>query len=104
MNEPTPTSPLERFTRYTTGREPVLTVNVVAALILAVVVKVSEPHFAWDELSLTIAGLVTLAAATWLARQGVWSPVSHDEAVEEALETEPPSSTPTAVRPLPPPA
>lgn len=80
---------LERFTRYTTGKEPVLTVNTVAAILLGVVVVGSERYLGivWDEFMLTVAGLVTISAATWLARRGVFSPVTHDEAVDEALHT-----------------
>lgn len=85
-------NPLQRFARYTTGTEPVITVNVIAALILGVVVKVTEQWYAWDEFSLTLAGIVTLAVATWFARNGVFSPATHEADVQEALRTPPPEA------------
>lgn len=86
-------NPLARFARYTSGKEPVVTVNVIAALILAVIVKASQEWLGveWDELMLTIAGITALSAATYLARRGVFSPFTHDVEVKAALDEEPPA-------------
>lgn len=68
------------------AREPLITVNVLAAILLGIVVRVAEQYFgfAWDEFSLTAAGAIAVAVATWLARKGVWSPASHEQEVEAA--------------------
>jgi hypothetical protein len=67
---------MDRFLAYTKGREPVITVNVVAAILLGIIVRAAEQYFGfqWDEFSLTTAGAIAVAAATWLARKGVWAP------------------------------
>lgn len=67
---------MERFLAYTKGREPLLTVNVVAAILLGIIVRAAEQYlgFQWDEFSLTAAGAIAVAVATWLARRGVWAP------------------------------
>jgi hypothetical protein len=79
---------LDRFMKYTSGKEPVITVNVIAALMLAAFVKVTESYgFVWDELSFTIAGVIALSIATWVARSGVFSPLTHDAEVTKALYT-----------------
>ena len=78
-------NPLERFTKYTTGKEPVITVNVIAALALGVIVRATEEWgFAWDEFSLTVAGVIVLTIATALARHGVFSPFTHEQEVDAA--------------------
>lgn len=75
---------MDRFLAYTKGREPLITVNVLAAILLGIVVRVAEQYlgFAWDEFSLTAAGAIAVAIATWLARRGVWSPASVERTVE----------------------
>lgn len=84
---------MDRFLKYTTGQEPVITINLAAAVILGVVVSVTENWdlFTWDEMSLSLAGFITLVIATWLARRGVFSPVTHASEVETALYTPPPA-------------
>jgi high-affinity Fe2+/Pb2+ permease len=77
---------MDRFLKYTKGREPVLSINVVAAILLGAVVTLTTDRlgWAWDEYTLSLAGVGTLAIATWLARKGVWSPASHEQEVEAA--------------------
>lgn len=94
MTFPTPPNPLDRFVKYTSGKEPVITVNVIAAVLMASFVKVVEEttSFQWDELSLTVVGILFLSGATWLARKGVFSPFTHEQEVEDALFEEPPEA------------
>lgn len=79
---------MDRFLAYTKGREPLITVNVLAAILLGIVVRVAEQYlgFAWDEFSLTAAGAIAVAIATWLARRGVWSPASVVKAQQQAYQ------------------
>lgn len=80
-----------RFAKYIPAGEPVITINVVAVLILGAVVSITERWgFQWDETTLTLAGLVAFGAATWLARQNVFSPATHEREVDEALHETPP--------------
>ena len=83
---------MERFLKYTSGQEPVITINLAAAVILGIVVAATENWnlFQWDELSLSMAGFIALIIATGLARRGVFSPATHAAEVEEALNTPPP--------------
>jgi hypothetical protein len=82
---------MDRFLQYTTGREPVITVNVVAALALGAVVLVLERlGIMLSEVELGMLGAAAFVAATWFAREGVFSPATYDQDVTEALYTPPP--------------
>jgi len=82
---------LSRFTKYTTG-EPVITVNAAAAVVFGLFVTLTERYagFQWDELMLTLTGVLFLSVATWLARSQVFSPKTHAAEVRAALMQEPP--------------
>jgi hypothetical protein len=83
---------MTRFSKYIPTGEPVLTINLVAAFILAAIVKGGEQFgIAWDEETLTLMGILAFAAATALARSSVFSPRTYAEDVKAALETEPPA-------------
>lgn len=77
---------MDRFMKYTAGKEPVLSVNLLAAILLGFIVKATEQAgiYQWDEFSLTAAGVITLAVATWLARQLAWAPASVATVTEQA--------------------
>lgn len=87
---------MDRFLKYTMGQEPVVTVNLAAALILGAIVTVTERLgvYAWDEMSLGLAGFGALIAASWLARRGVFSPATHEADVKTALYTPVPDDAP----------
>ena len=79
---------MDRFLKYTSGREPVITINLVAAIMFGVVVTVLERMgISLAETELVLLGSAFLAGATWLARRGVFSPATHEAEVEEALYT-----------------
>ena len=79
---------MDRFLKYTTGREPVITVNLVAAIMFGVVVTVLERMgVSLAESELVLLGSAFAVVATLLARQGVFSPDTHEEEVETALYT-----------------
>ena len=80
---------MDRFLKYTSGREPVITINFVAAILFGAIVTLTERNawMTWDEFSLTAFGGICVIAATWLARRGVFSPDTHAAEVEEALYT-----------------
>lgn len=75
---------MDRFLKYTKGREPVLSANVLAAILLGLFVKATEQAglYTWDEFSLTAAGVIALAIATWIARSLAWAPASVERTVE----------------------
>ena len=82
---------MDRFIRYTTGKEPVITINLVAAILFGVTVTVLErSSIVMSETELVLLGSAFLAVATWLARRGVFSPETYNEDVEAALMEEPP--------------
>ena len=82
---------MDRFLQYTTGREPVITINVVAALALgAVVLLLERLGVTLSEVELGMLGAAAFVAATWFARQGVFSPATYQRDVSEALHAEPP--------------
>lgn len=82
---------MDRFLRYTSGKEPVITINLVAAIGFGVVVTVLErAGISLSETELTLLGAAFLAGATFLARAKVFSPDTYEADVEAALETEPP--------------
>ena len=82
---------MDRFLRYTTGREPVITINVLAAVALGVVVLLMERlGVQLSEVELGLLGTAFVVGATYLARAGVFSPDTYAEDVEIALYTEPP--------------
>ena len=79
---------MDRFLKYTTGSEPVITVNVVAAIMFGIVITLLDRMgISLTETELTLLGSAFFVVATWLARQGVWSPDAHDAEVAEALYT-----------------
>lgn len=79
---------MDRFLKYTKGREPVLSANVLAAILLGLFVKATEQAglYTWDEFSLTAAGVIALAIATWIARSLAWAPASVVEAQRKAYD------------------
>lgn len=79
---------LDRFLKYTSGSEPVITINVIAAIGFGIVVMLLErTGVSLSETELMLMGSAFVIGATWLARRGVFSPVTHDAAVTEALHT-----------------
>jgi hypothetical protein len=79
---------VDRFLKYTMGQEPVITVNVIAAIALGAVVTVLDRMgVALTETELLLLGTAFVAGATWLARRGVFSPATHAAEVETALYT-----------------
>ena len=79
---------MDRFLRYTTGSEPVITVNLVAAIGFGIVITVLERMgVSLSESELVLLGSAFFVGATWLARRGVFSPDTHDAAVQDALYT-----------------
>jgi hypothetical protein len=82
---------MDRFLKYTTGSEPVITINVVAAIGFGIVVTVlGRMGITLDETEMTLLGAAFFVGATWLARRGVFSPETHEKEVTEALYTPPP--------------
>lgn len=75
-----------RYLKYTSG-EPVITTNVIAAIILGLVVMLSSRFgVVWDEEMLILGGAATLAIATAFARMQVFSPRTHALEVGEAYD------------------
>jgi hypothetical protein len=82
---------MDRFLKYTSGREPVITVNLVAAIMFGIVLTVLERSgVTLSETELVLLGSAFLAVATWLARRNVFSPEAYYEDVDAALHEEPP--------------
>jgi hypothetical protein len=82
---------MDRFLRYTSGKEPVITVNLVAAVGFGVLLTVLErAGITLSETELVLLGSVFLVVATWLARAGVFSPDTYHEDVDAALHEPPP--------------
>jgi len=74
------------FLKYTSGAEPVITINVLAAVGFGVLVTLLQrAGITLDETELTLLGSAFLVGATWLARRGVFSPVTHESEIEDAL-------------------
>jgi len=83
---------MDRFLRYTSGKEPVITVNFLAAIGFGAVLTVLERMgVSLSEVELTLMGTGFLVVATWLARKGVFSPDTYYADVDTALHEEPPA-------------
>ena len=82
---------MDRFLKYTSQREPVITINVAAAIAFGILVTLLErAGITLAETELTLLGAAFLAGATWLARRRVFSPDSYYADVDAALHEEPP--------------
>lgn len=78
---------MDRFLQYTTGKEPVITTNVLAAVLLGAVVLILERlGVQLSEVELALLGSVFVIVATYIARAGVFSPDSY----YQALYSDPP--------------
>lgn len=83
---------MDRFLKYTTGKEPVITVNVIAALGLGLFVLMAERlGVTFTEVELGVLGSAFFIGATWLARSAVFSPETYYKDVDEALQQDPPT-------------
>jgi hypothetical protein len=82
---------MDRFLKYTTGREPVISASVIAALIMGAVVLVAERlGFAFTESELLLIGSGALIAAGWVGRHFAFSPETYYDDVHAALHEDPP--------------
>jgi hypothetical protein len=82
---------MDRFLRYTSGREPVITVNLIAAVGFGILLTVLErAGITLSETELVLLGSAFLVVATALARHGVFSPDTYNEDVDAALHEQPP--------------
>lgn len=79
---------MDRFMRYTTGREPVLSTSVIAAVILGLVVLAAERFgITLTETELLLLGSVALVVAGIIGRHLAFSPETHAAEVDVALRT-----------------
>ena len=77
---------LDRFLRFTTQEEPVLSVGLVAAIALALV----DRFFNLTDGDLALYGPIAVLVTSVIMRRFVYSPATHETDVIAALETEPP--------------
>lgn len=82
---------MDRFLQYTTGREPVISTSVIAALILGAVVLVAERlGFAFSETELLLLGSGALLVAGYVGRHFAVAPQTYADDVHAALYSPPP--------------
>ena len=82
---------MDRFLRYTTGREPVISSSVIAALILGAVVLVAERFgITFSEAELFLLGSGAIIAAGVVGRHFAISPQTYSDDVHAALHMTPP--------------
>ena len=76
---------MDRFLRYTTGREPVISSSVIAALVLGAVVLTAERlGFVFTEAELLMLGSGALIVAGLVGRHFAIAPDTYDEDVDAA--------------------
>jgi hypothetical protein len=82
---------VDRFLKYTTGREPVISSSVIAALLLGAVVLVAERlGITFSETELLLLGSAALIAAGYVGRRYAIAPDTYAEDVSAALHAQPP--------------
>lgn len=77
---------LDRFLRFTSEKEPVLSIGLVAAIALAI----ADRFLNLSDGDLAIYGPIAVLVVSVIMRRFVYSPASYQEDVQAALETEPP--------------